>query len=166
MVNAGAGWLVTRTPDGGLDLRVSQRRRSWLVVGTTIVALAWILGTLQAAMTARPFPLGTSGPVAAGIGLVLSGFALWCAFGTESWHVAPNRLEHRVGIGRWGRVRRYHDAALEIAGHTDQYGRPYYRLYVVADDGRHFLVERRLVELNALADLIAAQTGWRRRDVG
>jgi hypothetical protein len=158
--------LVTHTPDGGIDLRVAQRRRRWLVAGTIAVAFAWSVRILQGVAGGRPFPLGTSPLVAAGIALLLSGFAVWCAYGTESWHVAPNRLEHRVGIGRWGRVRRYHDATLEIAGHTDQYGRPYYRLYVVADDGRHFLVERRLAELNALADLMAVQTGWQRRDAG
>ncbi len=157
---------MTQTPDGGIDLRVAQRRRTWLVAGMTAVALGWIVHTLGAVATGSPFPLGTSPLVASAIGLLLIAAALWCALGSESWHVAPNRLEHRVGIGRWGRVRRYRDAALEIAGHTDQYGRPYYRLYVVADDGRHFLVERRLAELNALADLMAAQTGWRRRDAG
>jgi hypothetical protein len=61
-------------------------------------------------------------------------------------------------------VRRYRDGALEIIGRQDRYGRPYYRLYVVAGSGRHFLLERRLPELSAWADVVASQTGWPRRD--
>jgi len=156
---------VTRALDGGLDLRVSQRGRNWVVAATAVVTLGWIARTLHAGATGQPLPLGSSPPLAAGIALLLTGVALWCAFGSETWHVAPNRLEHGVGIGHWRHVRRYHDATLEIAGGTDQYGRPYFRLYVVSGDGRHFLLERDLAELNALASCIAIQTGWRRRDV-
>jgi hypothetical protein len=99
-----------------------------------------------------------------GISLLLTALALWCAFGTEGWHVAPNCLEHRVGIGSWRHVRRYRDAELEIIGRHNQYGHPYYRLYVVLGSGRHFLLERRLPELSAWADFVATQTGWPRRD--
>ena len=61
-------------------------------------------------------------------------------------------------------MRRYHDAELEIIGRHDRYGRPYYRLYVVLGSGQHFLLKRRLLELSAWADFVAAQTGWPRRD--
>jgi hypothetical protein len=160
----GPGWLVSPAPEGGLDLRVSQRRRGSIVAVTATLALAWTGRTAVAVAAGQPSPLGTSSPVAIGIAVLLSAFALWCAFASESWHVGPNRLEHRVGIGGWRRVRTYRDAALKIVGRHDQYGRPYDRLYAIDGDGRHFLLERRLPELAAWADLVAAETGWRRPD--
>jgi len=46
----------------------------------------------------------------------------------------------------------------------DRLDRPYYRLYAVTGGRQHFLLERGLSELNALAVLIGARTGWRQRD--
>ena len=162
----GTGWIVAPAPEGGLNLRVSPRRRGWIVVTTVALALGWAGRSLQAVAAGQPLPLGTTPPVTVAIGVLLSGLALWCAFGTESWHVATNSLEHRIGIGRWRHARGYRDAVLEIIAAHDQYGRPYHRLYAVDGTSRHFLLERRLPELSAWADLVAAQTGWRRRDGG
>ena len=160
----GTGWLVTPAPDGGLDLRVSPRGRGRVVAVFAVLALGWIGRALYGVVAVQPLPLGASPSVTIGIALLLSGLALWCAFGTESWYVAPDCLEHRVGIGRWRHVSRYRDAALEIVSRHDTYGRPYHRLYAVAGGERHFLLERRLLELSAWADLVAARTGWPRRD--
>jgi hypothetical protein len=69
-----------------------------------------------------------------------------------------------MGIGRWRFVRRYRDAELAIVRRQDRLDRPYYRLYAVTGGGQHFLLERGLSELNALAILIGARNGRRHRD--
>ena len=56
------------------------------------------------------------------------------------------------------------DAELAIVRRQDRLDRPYYRLYAVTGGRQHFLLERGLSELNALAVLIGARTGWRQRD--
>lgn len=160
----GTGWLVAPAPQGGLNLQVSPRGRGCVIVGAASLALGWIGRSLYAVAVGQPLPLGASPPVTLGISLVLTGLALWCAFGTEGWHVARNCLEHQVGIGRWRHVRRYRDAALEIIGRRNKYGKVYYRLYAVIGSERHFLLERRLPELSAWADFVATQTGWPRHD--
>ena len=160
----GTGWSVAPAPEGGVSLRVSSSRRGIVVGGAAMLALAWIGRTVQTFAMRQPSPLGTSFPTAIGIGVVLGGFALWCALGSESWRVAPNCLEHRVGVAGWRHVRRFSDASLEIVGDTDRLGRPFHRLYAVVGGEQHFILERRLPELNAWADLAAAQTGWSRRD--
>ena len=157
---------MTPAPDGGLSVRVSPRGRGYVVAGASALALGWIGRTLYALAAGQPLPLGASLPMAAGIGLLLSAAAFWCAFATEDWRVAPNCLEHRLGIGRWSHVRRYRDADLEIVGHQDKWGRVFYRLYAVAGSERHVLLARRLPELIAWADMVAARTGWTRRDAG
>src|SRR5262249_17644048 len=118
---------------------------------------------LYAVAVGQRLPLGASPSATMAIGVVLIGLALWCAFAIESWHVAANSLEHRVGIGRWSHVRRYRSAVLEIVERRDTNDRLYYRLYAVAGTARHFLLERRLPELSAWAEFVATQTGWPRR---
>jgi hypothetical protein len=160
----GARWEVTRLPEGGLDVRVSQSGRGWITAVATALALAWIGSALGDLAGGRALPLQATLPMAVGIGLLLTAFALWCALGREGWHVAANCLEHRVGIGGWEHVRRYSDATLQIVERHDQYGKAYYRLYAVVAGQRHFLIERRALELVAWADFVARQTGWQRKD--
>jgi hypothetical protein len=59
-------------------------------------------------------PLGASPASSVMIGIVLVGFAASCAFAAESWHVAANCFEHRIGIGRCTYMRRYRDAELVV----------------------------------------------------
>jgi hypothetical protein len=165
-VDLGPGWQVTASPEGGLDLCVAQRRRGYVVGSFAILALLWLGRSSYALTTGGPLPLGASLPVTIAIGLLLSALLVWVSFASERWRFARNCLEHRVGIGRWSHVRRFADATLEIVGHRDQRGRPYHRLFAVCSDRRHFLLERRLPELSAWANLAAKQTGWPRRDDG
>jgi hypothetical protein len=91
-------------------------------------------------------------------------FGLWCAFGEEVWHVETNCLVHRVGVGRWGFSRRYHDADLQIMlRYSTRFSPPYYRLYVVVDRESHFLMERFAAELQQLSAFISFHTGWQIR---
>ncbi len=106
----GAGWLVTRAAEGGLDLQVAPRGRGCIVAGAAVVAVGWTGGALAALATRRDLPLGASPTLTLTLSLVLVGFALWCAFGAEVWHVAPNQLEHGVGIGSVRYTRRFRDA--------------------------------------------------------
>jgi hypothetical protein len=156
------GWLATPARDG-VDLRVSPKGRGCIVAGAVTLALGWTGLTVSALAAHRALPLAVSPPVGIAASGVLALLALWCGFGAEVWHVAPNCIEHRVGIGGWGSVRRFRDAELEIVSRQDRYGRPYHRLYVIVGPRRHFLLERRLAELSSLAGFLAEETGWRIR---
>jgi len=148
-VTLGPGWLVTR---------------GWVVACVGALALGWTGVTLSALARHRAQPLGISTGASLGISVLLILMALWCALGAETWHLAANSLEHRIGIGHWRFVRGYRDAELAIVRPQDRLDRPYYRLYAVTGGRQHFLLERGLSELNALAVLIGARTGWRQRD--
>lgn len=139
---------------------MAPRGRGCLVAGAVSLPLGWTGLTLYRVAAGRPLLFGSSPATIIAVGLALTGLALWCAFGTEGWHVGPNCLEHRAGIGGWRHVRRYRDAELEIIRRQNQYGRSYYRLYVVVGATRHFVLERGLLELSRWADLVARQTGW------
>lgn len=164
---------MTDTPRGGIDLRIDPNgRRRFMIVGALAIALAVSGSALRALTTDSALPVIGGSPIT---GLVAGGlfalFALWCAFGDEVWHVERNCIEHRIGIRAWRRTRRYRDAELEIVRgvdypHASPYPRPYYRLYAVSRGVRHFLLERDIAELRALADLLREQTGWPFRESG
>jgi hypothetical protein len=145
------GWLATPAPEGvGVDVRVSARRRPLFVAVLAVLAgLALIHGWSEWPWRA--------------LGACLTLLALWCTFGDEVWHVETNRLVHRVGAGGLGWSRAYLDAALALELWTStKFNVPYYRLYVVVGNERHWLIDRRYgSELPQLAAFLADQTGWR-----
>jgi hypothetical protein len=157
-------WEITPALEGGVNLRVSPRGRMFVVGGAAALALGWIGRSAYALESGEPLPLQVSLSAAIGIGCFLMALFMWIAFARDGWHIAPNCAEHRVGIGPWSHVRRFRDATLQVVCRFDKWSRPYYRLYAVVDGEPHFLLERRLPELSAWADLVAAQTGWPRRD--
>src|SRR5262245_16707328 len=159
----GPRWQLTRTADGGVDLRIAPEGRGRVIAVAIAIAALWSGATLFDFIEQRALPLGASAPAAFGIGVVLVLAALWIALGTERWHFAPNCLEHRVGIGGWQHVRRFRDAELAVTVRANRWGRFYSRLCVMAGSRQHFLFDRKPQELNALAELIGAETGWRRR---
>lgn len=163
-------WLVTDAPDGGVDLRLNTHGRRYFAAGMFVIAIAWTGLVLRAVSTHGGLPL-IGGTPKGGLGLtaLLALWGFWLAFGSELWHVKRNCIEHRVGIeGTWQWIRRYEDADLEIVGRLysgrGQFrARPYYRLYAVSDGQRHFLFERNLTDLKALAGFLAGYTRWRIR---
>jgi hypothetical protein len=149
-------WQVNEAPGGGADVGVIASRRTYLVAGAAVLAAlsCWKVVVHWAG------PSASSAAPWLGATLSLGLFGLWCAFGDEVWHVEANCLVHRVGVGRLGFSRRYHDAALQIIlRYTTSFSRPYYRLYVVADGESHFLIERSATELQQLAAFISFHTG-------
>src|SRR5262245_48680264 len=86
----GTGWLVNPAPEGGVNLRVSPRGRGWVVMGTVALAVGWVGRALYTVAVGQRLPLGAPAPATIGISVVLIGFALWCAFATEGWHVTTN----------------------------------------------------------------------------
>jgi hypothetical protein len=104
---------------------------------------------------------GGSAAVWLAVTLALGLFALWCAFADEVWHIEPNRLVHRVGIGAWARSRDYRDADLQIQlRFSTKFAVPYYRLYALENGQSRLLLERREQELFQLATFISFHTGW------
>ncbi len=162
-------WRITRCASGGYNLRVNPRGRGCLITTATLVAAAWIMGMGRGLMTGHAQPYGVPVSLSVAIGIAFAAFAVWVAFADESWRVAPNCLEHHVGIGRIRRVRRYQDAELALTTHWTRFGSPWSRLLVVDAAGRHLLLQRRPDETSALADFICRETGWKRRrapDIG
>ena len=82
-VTLGPGWLVTR---------------GWVVGCVGALALGWTGVTLSALARHRAQPLGISTGASLGISVLLILMALWCALGAETWHLAPNSLEHRIEL--------------------------------------------------------------------
>lgn len=164
---------MTDTPRGGIDLRIDPNgRRRFMIVGALAIAIAVSGSALRALVTDRALPVVGGSPIT---GLIAGGlfalFALWCAFVDEVWHVERNCIEHRIGIRAWRWIRCYRDAQLEIVRRVyypraSPYPRPYYRLYAVSGGVQHFLLERDIAELKALADIFGEHTGWPFRQSG
>jgi len=154
--NLPPGWRV-HPASSGIDLRVSGKGRKYIVLVASILAvfMAWTTATRWAASSASNLAQNLA------VTALLTLFALWCAFAEELWHIEKNCLEHRVGIGAMCYRRRYQDADLQIIRRFDD--APYYRLYAMVGNKKHFLFERNLDELNLLAQFIASHSGWRIR---
>ena len=123
------------------------------------------MGSIRAIVLHVPQPLGATPLMSVCIAVFLIGVASWVAFGRESWHVERNLLEHRVGIGRFRKVRSYQDAHIAVTTYSNQWGRAFIRLFVIDGNGRHFLMDRSPAEGIALADFVSRETGWKRVDV-
>ena len=160
----GPGWDVRPAPNGGCELRVSQRNRGCLVIGAGLIAVGWAGFTAIALLGHAPLPLGVSPAAAVVIGLATITFAVWCARADEVWHIASNCLDHRVGIGHLAKVRSYRDGEIAMLVHWNRWGKPFGRLYVVDSSGRHYLLERDADDASAVAGFLCSVTGWRRRD--
>jgi hypothetical protein len=161
---APAGWQTTASPTGGLDMRVSlstskQRAFMLLVWAAPIVWSLFVFLPISDSFTSTvPRPFGIS------VAVLLFAFAVWCTCAREIWHLDENLLEHRVGIGTWCRRRTFVNAELQIVCRytgPNPVSVPYYRLYAICDDARHFLFERNEADLEALQSFIADHTGWR-----
>lgn len=157
------GWVAAAVP-GGVDIRVSPKRRTFLVAGILVVALAWTGATARSLIAHTALPLDTSPLAAWPISVLLLVFAVWCAFGDEVWHAGRDLIEHRVGIGAWKHIRTYRRARLEVIQRFNKYGIPYSRLYVVSDGRFRFLIERTPPEMADLARFFAHYTGWEVQD--
>lgn len=127
-----------------------------------IAACASVLAMIAAWRTFANAPTALKGSalVWLAIMLLLVLFALWCAFADERWQIARNYLGHRITIGRYVHLKRYQDAELEIVCRRDSRGKPYYRLYAIANGRAHFLMERDEKDLCQLAAFISFHTGW------
>jgi hypothetical protein len=135
------------------------------VTGAVLFAAGWSALVVRAFASRAPQPLGATPLVGVCLAAILAGFAVWVAFGRESWHVEPNRLEHRVGIGSLRRVRSYRDAEIAVTPFANRWGRLFIRLFVIDGKGRHFLVERSPDEGRALADFVCREAKWKRVDL-
>ena len=151
-----AGWYATENADHGVDLRVSAplRNRAAVVIAILAIVTGWKTLVRWSAVSAQPVTPWV------GLTLFLSLLALWIAFGDEAWHLEPNCIVHRVGIGRWCYTGRFQDADLEIIVRFNKWGKPYYRLYAIVNGKQHFLLERAEQELLMLARFISFHTGW------
>jgi hypothetical protein len=152
------GWEAAENALGGVDLYVPDPRhaRRYIAAGSSILA------AIAGWQTLASFPMTpkTSAPVWLAITLLLILFALWCAFADERWRVAKNSLGRRLSIGGYAHTSHYRDAELEIVCRRDSRGKPYYRLYAVANGKPHFLIERDEEALCQLAAFISFHTGW------
>lgn len=160
----GPMWEVRPAPKGGCDVRVTQRNRGCVVIGAGGIAAGWIGFSAFAILAGRALPLGVSPTVAVVVAIATAVFAVWCARADDVWHVAPNRLEHRVGLGRLASVRSYCDATIGMLVYSNRWGKPFGRLYAVDARGRHFLFERNADEASVVADFLCSVTRWQRRD--
>jgi hypothetical protein len=107
-----------------------------------------------------PAALRGAAPVWLTITLLLSLFALWCAFADERWQMTSNYLGHHIRIGRYVLSSEYRDAELEIVCRRDSNDNPYYRLYAVVNGKLRFLMDRDEKALHQLAAFISFHTGW------
>ena len=152
-----SGWHASQAPLGGVDLRVGTRGRRPLAV---VVAVLAVIAGWRTFVNWQIAP-GGSAVVWLVITSALGLLAIWCAFADEVWHIEPNRLVHRVGIGAWARSRDYRDADLQIQlRFSTNFSVPYYRLYALENGQSHFLLERGEQELFQLATFISFHTGW------
>ena len=152
------GWEAAENALGGVDLYVPDPRHIRRYVAACSLILAAITGWQT--LASLPMALRTSAPVWLAITLLLILFALWCALADERWRVAKNSLGHRLSIGGYVHTKDYQDAELEIVCRRDSRGRPYYRLYAIANGKPHFLIERDEEALSQLAAFISFHTGW------
>lgn len=152
------GWQAAAHALGGVDLYVPDRRHIRRYIAACSLILAAIAG--WQAFVSLPTTLRTSAPVWLATALLLILFALWCAFADERWQVAKNYLGHRLSIGGYVHTSHYRDAELEMVCRRDSRGKPYYRLYAMANGKPHFLIERDEEALGQLAAFISFHTGW------
>ncbi len=134
------------------------------MLGSGLVATGWAGLTGYAILTHHTPPLGLHPAVAVVIGIATIAFAIWCARADDVWRLAPNSLEHRVGIGQVATVRRYRDAEIGVLTYWNRWQQPFGRLYIVDSSGRHFLFERNPDEASAVADFLCAKAGYPRHD--
>ena len=160
----GSMWEVRPAANGGCDVRVTQSNRGCVVIGAGLIAAGWIGFTAFAILAGRALPLGVSPTVAVVAGIAATFFAVWCARADEVWHLAPNCLEHRVGLGRLAKVRSFCDAEIGMLVYWSRWGKSFGRLYAVDSSGRHYLFERNADEASGIADFFCSVTGWQRRD--
>lgn len=159
-------WRATDLPDGSTLLRIAgvERRYPAWVFGT--IAAVWTWLTLSHALGHRPMPLDADPLIAGVLEVLLVALTVWCALADQSWTLAPDLLESRVGIGRTAHVRQFQHAQLRTVERTSRnWNVPYCRLYAVVDGRSHFLMDRRPDELRSLAYFIAQRTGWSLSDV-
>lgn len=72
-----------------------------------------------------------------------------------------NSIEQRVGVKAWAYRQHFKDGALEIVlNHWTRYGVPCFRMYVVVEGQRRFLIERDQATLEQLAAFISSYTTW------
>jgi hypothetical protein len=152
-----SGWHASHAALGGVDLRLEARQRKplALVVGVLALIAGW--------RTFVNWQIAPGGSVAPwlGITLALGFFAVWCAFADEVWHIEPNHLVHRVGIGSWAHSRHFRDAKLQMMlRFSTKFNVPYYRLHAIENGESHFLLERGEQELLQVANFISFHTGW------
>src|ERR1700737_925558 len=104
------GWQVRATPGGGIDLQVLSSGRFYIAGCALVLELftAWGAASQRAVLSEGSLALRV------GISLMLTLFAIWCAFADEVWHIEFNRLEHKVGIGALCYARRFEGAGLQI----------------------------------------------------
>jgi hypothetical protein len=152
-----SGWQSNDNSLGGVDLRVADPRnlRRWFGAGFAVLAVIAGWRTL----VNWQLNLKESALVCLGITVLLSLFAIWCAFVDERWHIEKNCLEHRLGIGRFVHSSRYQHAELEIVLRFVN-SRPTYQLYAIANGRSHFLIARDENALRQLAGFISFHTGW------
>jgi hypothetical protein len=155
-----AGWSATEDGRGSVDLQVVSSGRRYVAIGAGIVAafFGW--------QTVAQWGALSGSAIAPWVGLTLlpALLAIWCAVGTEVWHLERDSLGHRVGVGARAFGQSYRHAELEIVRRiTTNWSRPYYRLYAVVDGRSHFLIDRNLEDLQQLAAFISFYTGWRIR---
>ena len=154
------GWQAEQTSDG-VDLRVvSQSQRRYVTAGAGVIAA--LFGLRALIQWNRGAAAGVTPWLALATFFCL--FALWMAFADEAWHLSTNQVTHRVGIGAICYHRTYQNADLAIVVGFTKFGKPYYRLRVIADGNYFLLIERPEQELKVLARFIARYTGWRIRE--
>ena len=125
------------------------------------ISALWTWELLSHALAHKPMPLDADPIVAGLLEALLLALALWCAFADQSWTLAPNLLESRVGFTRVARVRRFQDAQLRIVYRTSaRWNVPYCQLYADVDGRANFLMDGRPDDVRTLASFIAERTGW------
>jgi len=149
-------WVESETSDGGVELRIRQRGRGYLV-GVPIFFVLVIAGR-----TIRLWPLSTDQlGWSAGISAALIFFAIWCSYAQQYWRLGTGYIESHLDFGPWQRVRRYQNGELEIVTGRTNEGTPFYHLFAVVDGKRHFLFDRSMDDIVQLARYISARTGFK-----
>jgi hypothetical protein len=159
---APTGWQATLSPKGEIELRVAVA--NWQ--RSLFTGVAWTLAVGGMALVGFGTVTGTPA-VSSAPGMVLAVLllvgAIWCTWADETWHVATNRFEHRVGIGTWSRRQIFQDAQWQVVRRftgLNPTSLPYWRLYVVSDGSRHLVAERGEAALNELQTFLMRWTGW------
>jgi hypothetical protein len=156
-INLPAGWCANELETGGVELYVDNSRRPYFVgvISPLVAFAAW--NTYE---RWNSLPRNEAHVRFVAVALIIL-FAIWCAFAKETWHVDRNSIEHRVGVKAWAYRQHFKDGAMEIVlNHWTRYGAPCFRMYVVVEGQRHFLIERDQATLEQLAAFISSYTTW------